>query len=596
MALSFVGYHGAAATSVATVNQVGDLLIVCAFRSGSVTPPTIPGTFFDAMGVAPANGGGGTNNSCVVGYRFATAINEGSGTWANATSVMVQVWRGAATGGPINNFAEDSTNSASTSITYPARSFITPTATLAAFGMRTTTGAIAAVANPPTDMTFAGSTPATPYTSAHYQIGRTTNWPATTVTVGGTSVKSIGVVLELLAQPTPPVLSSPTVTNITSSGGTAEVTSDTSGGLLHATLLPDGSTQPSAAQIAAGQDSSGATALDHKAQVPTAGVNSFAGGEFVGLSAGTAYDVYYVQEQPAGVFSNIVKADFTTSAGATQVEMTGGVSGSGAPAGTANARIAVSGSISSTGSASGAVATRIAIVGNTSSSGSTQGAIAALIAIAGAVSSAGSSTGALSTVVSITGQVNGSGALTGIVVRLQPLQGQSSGSGLTAATLYKLINLIGSVTGLGVAVAAFEEEGDFITGAVIGVGTAAAALSTVQPISGATQGAASLDAEIERILGLAGSAEGSGLTAADLSAVLTLLGHVFAVSEVTGDLSNISGIVIEIPPCPSIVEVDPSQNVVMLDPSINAIDILQSVTNVDLICLTSEEEEALANG
>jgi hypothetical protein len=374
--------------------------------------------------------------------------------------------------------------------------------------------------------------------------------------------------------PPSPVLSSPTVDSITTDGGQPKVTSDIDAGSVSYVLVADGATPPNEGQIIGGVDGDGGTPIKTQIKTCVAGVNTF--NAVTGLASGTPYDVYFVASNGSGVFSNIVKADFTTTAGAVQIEMDGDAAGAGSAAGT--------------------IALRIGLVGQSSSSGSAQAAIATLTAIAGAASAAGSATGTLRGITAIIGQVSAAGALTGIIVRVQPIQGQAMGSGLTAATLRAIVSLIGSVTGVATAVAAFEEEGGFITGAVIGVGSAAAELTLWQSLEGDAAGAGLTEADVETIISLTGAGSGFGLALADLSAILTMLGHAMASGTPAGDLDAITSFVIEIPPCPSIVEVEPSQNVVLLEPSVNVCEIVQSTTTIDLICLTSEEEEALANG
>lgn len=114
-----------------------------------------------------------------------------------------------------------------------------------------------------------------------------------------------------------PTLTSPVdeaVTPTTSSGG---VTTDISGGTLYAVVTVS-ATPPSAAQIKAGQDNSGAAATATASQaVTTTGAQTITGG-FTGETPSTAYGgTYFVQETING-FSNVAAADgFTTPASTT---------------------------------------------------------------------------------------------------------------------------------------------------------------------------------------------------------------------------------------------------------------------------------------
>lgn len=92
MAISYVSGAAAAATSVAMpTHQAGDMIIVYAFRDGNTTAPTIAAGF---TGLNPAG-----SNACsfTVGFKVAASGSETSGTWTNATSIAVAVYRNAST-------------------------------------------------------------------------------------------------------------------------------------------------------------------------------------------------------------------------------------------------------------------------------------------------------------------------------------------------------------------------------------------------------------------------------------------------------------------------------------------------------------------
>lgn len=90
MAISFVSAASAVGATVAMpAHQIGDLLLVFAFR-GNSTPPTVPGgwsTLYSA-------GSAGTSTSHCLGGKFATSASEVTGTWTNAGAVVVHVYRG----------------------------------------------------------------------------------------------------------------------------------------------------------------------------------------------------------------------------------------------------------------------------------------------------------------------------------------------------------------------------------------------------------------------------------------------------------------------------------------------------------------------
>lgn len=96
MALTLIGSQGAAATSVTIpTHQVGDTIIIFAYRDGSATIPTKPA----ASGTVPAwvdidAANGANTNSSRSAYFVATATDTTSGTWTNATGIIAVVVRG----------------------------------------------------------------------------------------------------------------------------------------------------------------------------------------------------------------------------------------------------------------------------------------------------------------------------------------------------------------------------------------------------------------------------------------------------------------------------------------------------------------------
>jgi hypothetical protein len=89
VAISYVG--GASGTNSATLPsfQPGDIALVFAFRDGSTTNPTIPAGWTNITNAAD-----GTTCSASVGWRRLIASDTTTGTWTNATRVVVVVYRG----------------------------------------------------------------------------------------------------------------------------------------------------------------------------------------------------------------------------------------------------------------------------------------------------------------------------------------------------------------------------------------------------------------------------------------------------------------------------------------------------------------------
>src|ERR1044072_1815463 len=89
--ISRVGAASAEGTTITipSGHRVGDVIIIWAFRDGSVTNPTVPAGWTSISATID-----GTSCSASVGYKIATSNSETSGTWTNATGLVCMVYRG----------------------------------------------------------------------------------------------------------------------------------------------------------------------------------------------------------------------------------------------------------------------------------------------------------------------------------------------------------------------------------------------------------------------------------------------------------------------------------------------------------------------
>jgi uncharacterized protein DUF4082 len=114
---------------------------------------------------------------------------------------------------------------------------------------------------------------------------------------------------------TAPILSNATASATGQSTASLAVDTDEGNGTLF-WVVTTSSSQPSGAQIAAGQDHTGSPAADSGSQaVSGTGTQNVAGGAS-GLVAATNYWAYFVQDDAAANRSNIVSDSFTTDSGA----------------------------------------------------------------------------------------------------------------------------------------------------------------------------------------------------------------------------------------------------------------------------------------
>lgn len=115
MAISFISAASAAGNTVSMpTHQAGDLIICFAYRDGNTLAPTKP------SGWVNAGSTGGNSNSAIVGLKIAESSSEVTGTWTNATGVVVHVYRGAV--GASVTFS----SGLSSTISYPAKAIQDP--------------------------------------------------------------------------------------------------------------------------------------------------------------------------------------------------------------------------------------------------------------------------------------------------------------------------------------------------------------------------------------------------------------------------------------------------------------------------------------
>jgi len=114
MAISFISGEGANADNVTLgTHASGDILIAFAGLEGSATPPSLPAGWTNVVATASPD-----NVASRIGYKIAASSSETSGTWTNAQSLIVLVYRGQHASGPIGANSEDS--GGGTTVNYPA--------------------------------------------------------------------------------------------------------------------------------------------------------------------------------------------------------------------------------------------------------------------------------------------------------------------------------------------------------------------------------------------------------------------------------------------------------------------------------------------
>jgi len=301
MAISFIGSVYAESTGVTPpTHQAGDLFVCFAYRDGNATAPTLP------SGWTNMNSAGANTNAFRLGYKIATTSSDTCTGWTNASGVILHVYRGAGAIGGMNF-----TSASNASITYPAlltAGFTNKTGTswAAAFAGHRSTNTTT-IGNAPGGMTNRGTLLGvnSDYAS-HDTDGNSNLFNSSAVATGGTASGYYAVVAEVMnAQAA--VLTTPNVTQVSSTSGTPRVTTDWPTGNIYMVVVPDGDT-PSVAQIKAGQRSNGTAAITSQNKTVTiGGQQTFT--NVTGLTAGTEYDFWFVHTNAYGD-SSAVKADF----------------------------------------------------------------------------------------------------------------------------------------------------------------------------------------------------------------------------------------------------------------------------------------------
>lgn len=182
MSISFVAFQtGANSTSNLSV-QVGDLLLAWAFRDGNTGAPTVPAGWNILNNAAGANTCGSA-----LAWKYATSTSQASGTWTNATSLVIQAYR-STSGKKLSPGAFSQSGGSSTTINYPALTLLNPFGNSWLVGFAGHRSVNVAVETPPSGMTNRSTVvDATDEAAGHDTNGAVSSWSSTNVTGGGTS-------------------------------------------------------------------------------------------------------------------------------------------------------------------------------------------------------------------------------------------------------------------------------------------------------------------------------------------------------------------------------------------------------------------------
>lgn len=115
MAISYITAAAANASSLTMPShQKGDLLIGIAYRHNDATPPNVP------SGWIARHAFGNNNNASSFAFRTAQSASEVSGTWTNATQLIIAAYRSTSGLYLIPGGIATTGGASSENITYPA--------------------------------------------------------------------------------------------------------------------------------------------------------------------------------------------------------------------------------------------------------------------------------------------------------------------------------------------------------------------------------------------------------------------------------------------------------------------------------------------
>lgn len=183
--ISFVGSAGYTATSgTVPTHVIGDLIVITAYRTATTAPAL-------GSGYTAVDNTSGNTNSIRVGYKWATSTTDASGTWTNATGILINVYRGVAGIGVV----DATTHAAATTVSLASlAAFTNPNGesyVVAAYG------STAASTGVPTGFTSRSTQASTGYNIQLADKANSSSFSATTCTNASSTV-SASVTFELL--------------------------------------------------------------------------------------------------------------------------------------------------------------------------------------------------------------------------------------------------------------------------------------------------------------------------------------------------------------------------------------------------------------
>lgn len=194
MAISRIGTVSGTTTCTVPTHQVGDLIVIFAYRAGSTSAPGLGSGYLSQLTKS------GTTCSARVGWKIATATNDASGTWSNASQIVCHVYRASdfLSGGSVRVGASASSSSTTNTVNYPALTMVHSDGTSWVAGFAGVNNTTQTVNTAPSGMTNESSAVGASTSIAGQDTnGSVSSWSSTNATTTGTAGDSVSCTLEI---------------------------------------------------------------------------------------------------------------------------------------------------------------------------------------------------------------------------------------------------------------------------------------------------------------------------------------------------------------------------------------------------------------
>lgn len=194
MSLSLIGTATGTTTCTVPAHEVGDLIVIYAFRAGSTTAPGLGSGYLSQLTRS------GTTCAGRVGWKIATSTSDSSGTWTNASQIVCHVYRASdfASGGSVRVGASASSASTNNTVNYPALTLVHSDGTSWVAGFAGVNNVTETVNTAPSGMTNESSAVGSSTSIAgHDTNGAVSSWSSTNATTTGTAGDSVSCALEI---------------------------------------------------------------------------------------------------------------------------------------------------------------------------------------------------------------------------------------------------------------------------------------------------------------------------------------------------------------------------------------------------------------